>query len=451
MTASPEPPVPGSARSARSGKPRFSPLEYRDPAPAPWLISFMTTVNRRLILGGLMKLRGFVLPAADLARLKLAVNPGTAAFLGPAHPEFLTDWMVDKEVSSRVSPLMAHWASYEIVNASPAVRAFWLANNLIANVPGGGGKAYSVAWARQGHGVLLHPEGTATWQGERVSPLLPGIVDMAWAAAEAGIAAGDAREVWLVPLVWRLRFMRDARAGLAREITRIERGLALPVSRGELSERSGALMGKLLVRQCDVLGLASPEPLLARGTAHYFAAQQAVLDQLQSTLAARYGPLDADVTRAQFQIRKAMRERGRTDADAVKLDRARLFELQRLTGLDPRLYDRPELAQERVAEILKRTRSSLLTRGFRNTLANTVPIAVGPRTAHVRVAEPIAVRPAVAGCPAGGADAARESLLAEHGRRLQGCLDRLGAELAGSAGNPAVRNPLCASPYTNVH
>src|SRR5262245_66688926 len=88
--------------------------------------------------------------------------------------------MVDKEVSRRVSPLMAHWASYEIVNAGPLARVFWLANNLIANVPGGGGKAYSMAWATRGHGVLLHPEGTATWQGERVASLLPGIVDMAW-------------------------------------------------------------------------------------------------------------------------------------------------------------------------------------------------------------------------------------------------------------------------------
>ena len=197
------PRVPSDTPARRSGLPpsaharRFSPLEYRDPSPAPWLIHALGVVNRFGVLGGLLKLRRVDLPAADLARLKAAVNPGTLAFLGPGHPEFLTDWMVDKELSRRVSPLMAHWASYEIVNASPAVRAFWLANNLIANVPGGGGKAYSVAWAARGHGVLLHPEGTATWQGERVSPLLPGIVDMAWDAATTLRASGDARPVTL--------------------------------------------------------------------------------------------------------------------------------------------------------------------------------------------------------------------------------------------------------------
>src|SRR5262249_20367136 len=129
----------------------FSPLEYRDPRPAPWLIHVLGAVNRFAILPGVLKLRRFDLPAADRARLAGAVNRGTAAFLGPVHPEFLTDWMVDKEISRRVSPLMAHWASYEIVNASPPVRAFWLANNLIANVPGGAGKAYSVDWALRGH------------------------------------------------------------------------------------------------------------------------------------------------------------------------------------------------------------------------------------------------------------------------------------------------------------
>jgi hypothetical protein len=91
----------------------------------------------------------------------------------------MTDWMLDKEVSRRVAPLMAHWASYEIVNPNPWAQAFWLRNNLIANAPGGGGKEYSIRWARAGHGVLLHPEGTPSWHGDAVGTLVPGIVEMA--------------------------------------------------------------------------------------------------------------------------------------------------------------------------------------------------------------------------------------------------------------------------------
>lgn len=420
---------------------RFSRLEYRDPAPVPWLIHALGVVNRYAILRGLMKLRAFDLPAADLARLRSAIHPGAVAFVGPNHPEFLTDWMVDKELSRRVSPLMAHWASYEIVNASPAARAFWLANNLIANVPGGGGKAYSVAWAARGHGVLLHPEGTATWQGERVSTLLPGIVDMAWEAATALRERGDSRPVWLVPIAWRLAFVGDAAHGLAREISRIERGLALPASAGPLSERFAALMCRLLERQCERLGLAAVRlPATAAGRG-YFAAQAGVLDELRTKLATRYGPLDPDLTRAQFQLRRAMRERAESDAEGVRRDRGWLVELQRLGGFDPALYDRPRLAQERLAEVLKRTRSSLLTRGLRNALHNTVPVAVAPRVVHVRVPEPIAVHAAPAATDPEAAAATRAALLAEHTGRLQASLDALGREL-GPAERHAVENAL---------
>jgi hypothetical protein len=234
---------------------RFDPLEYHDPAPRPWFIHAMGALNRFVFLPGVLHLPRFDLPAADERRLRAAVNLGTAAFLGPNHPEFLTDWMVDKELSRRVSPLMAHWASYEVVNASPHVRAFWLANNLVANAPGGGGKAYSVAWALRGHGVLLHPEGTATWQGERVGPLLPGLVDMACEAA----AHGGGRPVWLVPVAWRYEFVGDARRGLARDMARLERGLSLPDGRRlALPERFAALMRNVLAWQSECLGLGAP-------------------------------------------------------------------------------------------------------------------------------------------------------------------------------------------------
>ncbi len=431
-----------SAAGHRVPSGKFSPLEYRDPSPAPWLVHLLGVVNRAAILPGLLKIRRFDLPAADRGRLSSAVNPGTAAFLGPNHPEFLTDWMVDKELSRLASPLMAHWASYEIVNAAPLTRAFWLANNLIANVPGGGGKEYSVRWARQGHGVLLHPEGTATWQGERVSTLSPGLVDMAWEAAGRLRTAGDERPVFLVPVVWRLAFLGDARRGLARDMARLERGLSLP--RGDrllVPERFGALLRHLLVRQCERLSLDAPRFTQAAGGG-YFDAQAAALDQLKRSLAERYGALDPDLTRAQFQLRKAMRERAATDAEGVRRDRGRLLELQRLASFDPALYDRPRLAQERLAEVLKRTRASLLTRGLPNVLHNTVPIAAAPRVVHVRVAEPLAVHSAWRPEAANGGEITRAALLTEHRARLQGELDSLGRELEAGEARFALPNPL---------
>jgi hypothetical protein len=413
----------------------FSPLEYRDPVPAPWLVHGLGALNRFALLPALLRVTRFDLPAADEQRLRAAVNPDTAAFLGPNHPEFLTDWLVDKELSRRVSPLMAHWAAHEIVNASPAARAFWLANNLVANVPGGGGKAYSVDWALRGHGVLLHPEGMATWQGERVAPLLPGLVDMAWDAAMRARAAGGERPVWLVPVAWRFAFRGDARRALARDMARLERGLALPRGdRLDPPERFAALMRRLLTHQCERLGLEAPDERES-----YFSAQARAIAGHLRRLAERYGELESDLSRALYQLRRALRERAARAPGVVSKDRARVAELQRLSGFDPALYDRAQLAPERVAEVLKRTRTSLLTRGLANALHNTVPVSVGSRTVHVRVAEPIAVR-----ADTGVSDeaAARAALLADHRARLQSLLDQLGDELAASGADRRLPNLL---------
>ena len=409
---------------------RFDPRTYREPAPLPWLIRLLGPVNRHLMLGPVLRLRRFDLPDADLARLRAAVNPGTVAFLGPNHPEFLTDWLVDKEVSRRVSPLMAHWASYEIVNGSPLGQRFWLANNLIANAPGGDGKAYSVRWALAGHGVLLHPEGTATWQGDRVGPLLPGIVDMAWDAARQLRESGGARPVYVVPLVWRLRFLADPAAGLQREMAQIERALSLPGGHGAVEARFAALLGQLLARQCARLGLPAPafdpgSPGLA-----YFPAQAATLAALRAVLAEVHGPLDEDPTRAQHRLRRSIREREAADPEAARRDRGRLAEVQRLSGFDPALYDRPMLPPERIAEVLKRLRAALVTRGMGNVVHNLVPIAVAPREVSVRVPEPLAVHEAFAA----GRDeeAARARLMKELHARLQRGVDALRESFAAA-------------------
>jgi hypothetical protein len=421
---------------------RFDPRTYRDPSPRPWLIRLLGPVNRHLVLGPLLRLRRFALPDADLARLRAAVNLGTVAFLGPNHPEFLTDWMIDKELSRRVSPLMAHWASYEIVNGSPLTQRFWLANNLIANAPGGGGKAYSIRWALAGHGVLLHPEGTATWQGERVGPLLPGIVDMAWEAAQALRERADTRPVLVVPIVWRLRFLADPSRGLRREMAHIARALSLPDRPGTVEACFAALMGGLLARQCARLGLPAPAIDPAAPGEGYFPAQQATLAALRAVLAADHGVLEEDPVRAQHRLRKAIRVRAARDPEGARRDRERLAELQRLHGFDPALYDRPSLAPERMAEVLKRVRSALVTRGSANALHNLVPVAVAPRAVHVRLPEPLPVHEAVAGGEHEAAAKAR--LMGELHARLQRGVESLRDEHAGADRARALPNPLAS-------
>ena len=399
---------------------RFDARTYREPRPQPWLIHALGPVARHGILAGVMRLRRIDLPAAHLARLRAVVRRDTTAFLAPNHPEFTTDWALDKELATRVSPLMAHWASYEIVNASPLVQRFWLANNLIANAPGGDGRAYSVRWACKGHGVLLHPEGTATWQAERIGALLPGLIEMALETARAE----PSRPAFAVPVIWKLRFTGDAGPALVREIAYIERELTLPASRGSLEQRFAALHGTLLARQCERFALPAPacDPL-APGRA-YLPAQAATIAAIRARLAARYGALEPELMRAQHQLRRAFRERlaARPDAaEDVKQDRRLLAELQRLTAFDARLYARPTLTQEQIAERLKHIRSAVVTRGTRNALHNLMPVAVAPRDVAIRVPEPIPIR-------AGAKDGTAPALMAELHARMQGTLDSLMAE-----------------------
>ena len=124
------------------------PRKFQEPRPSRFLMWLLGYFNRWFLLLGLpvlrriplirdlpgirgyFWLREFDLPLPDLDRLQRAVNPDTAAFLGPNHPEFGFDWMMDKEISTRIAPRMASWAAANIIATAPG---FWLRNNLIAN------------------------------------------------------------------------------------------------------------------------------------------------------------------------------------------------------------------------------------------------------------------------------------------------------------------------------
>ena len=428
-----------------SDRGRFDPRRYVEPRPRPGLIRTLGPVVRDVVLPHLLRIRAFDLPAADEKRLAAAVNPGTAAFIGPNHPEFMTDWMIDKELSRRVSPLMAHWAAYEIVNLSPLVQRFWLANNLIAAAPGGDGKRYSVRWASLGHGVLLHPEGSVSWHVDHIGPLVSGIVDMAWDTCAALAERDERRPVFTVPVVWKLVFETDVARGLAREMEHMERVLGLRVGDGgPVERRFAALQTGLLAGRAERLGIAVDGLGPSLPPRDYFAAQDAVTTAITARLAARYGPPDDEPTRALHKLRRAVRAHAATDPEGARADHRLLTELTRLAGFPRAIYDTPTLAQEHISENLKRTRALLMTRGTRETLHNLIPRAVAPRVAHVRVPEPVAVDRAYAETMAVAADpeTARAAQLETHRARLAATLASLVAELAPVTDRFRRPNPL---------
>lgn len=417
-------------------------IPYRDPSPSLLTIRTLGVLNRSVVLPTIARIERFDLPSQDFGRLRAAVNPSTAAFLTPNHPEFMTDWMIDRELACRVSPGMSSWATAEVVNASRLAQRFWLANGLIAAVPGGGGKAYSLRHARTGRGILLHPEGAVSWQGERLGPLRPGVVEMALQLAGLLDDARDPRPVFVVPMAWRLVFAVDATAGLIDEMRHIESecGLRSWPTR-DPGPRLARLLSSLLIARTHRLGLTRPALDPEGDGRDYFRAQASVLDDLRRRLGETLNVTPADDTPYQWRRAAARaRRRGQTVGGVApeRLDDW-LREHQRLTHLDPVLYGTPTLTQEQVAEILKATRAVIVGEGWRNRLHNLLPRAVAPRTAHLRVAEPIDVR---AAHRCGTQPAALQQQLAG---RLQHILDRLGAELERHIQRRRTPNPMAAS------
>ena len=436
------------------------------PRPSPGLMGALAPVNRVLCLAGTPGLRAIPglncipgirglsdvvdidLPRTDEDRLLMAVNRTTAAFITPNHPEFFTDWMLDKELSARIAPLMASWATHEVVNGMGALAQwFWLKNNLVAQIPGAGGAAgreYSVDWALQGHGVLLHPEGGVGWHADHVAPLFPGVVDMGMQAVAVAGQRGIDRPVYIAPVLWKLRFVRDEMRRLEREMRHVEHQLSIPPRGKDLAARIHHAYRSLLARDAATLGIAS-DPLQG-----YFDAQarllRAIETRMRNLAAGRAEELPppttdagADVQALLRPVERWLRNDGANAAEGKEV--RRLVKIaRRLLRLTPALYRSPQWTQEQVAENIKRLRCDYCFGGWRDTLHRFVPRPVGPRVAHIRAAQPLDLRVLCAG--AGPADrVARSGLLLKLRDAMQSTLDALGDELAPLQQGPLLRNP----------
>jgi hypothetical protein len=424
-----------------------------------WLLG---VVNRWCLLKGLPGLRKIPLlrdlpgvrghfriqtvdfPTADRVRLARAVNPNTAAFIGPNHPEFGLDWMMDKEISTFVAPDMASWASHTIVRSAPK---FWTKNNLVANDGGAAATNYSVDWALKGRGVLLHPEGSVHWTSDRVHPLFHGIAEMATEAARRAKASRSGRPVYIVPVVWKYHYGRDVTPRIHREIDTIERELGLDRSNGSsVSERFRALHENVLNRQMKQFGFASGSV----AGLHYFVRQDAFRAHLVADLETRYsveaiGAIERRIGRLERVIATALKGLRGVDASERKAtltrDLAAAKEASRLGGFSRDAYAGAMLTQEQIFESLKRIRADLVGRGLRNTLHNFLPTPYGPRIAHIRVPDPILID--VERASAGEAD--RKAyivwLIEQTGARMQSALDTINQTISADVDSLSHANP----------
>ncbi|WP_192384345.1 hypothetical protein [Mesorhizobium silamurunense] len=418
------------------------------PRPNPALIKIMTIVNRIVMLRGvpgfrdllpfnrLAGLRGVAnvrhidFPAADEQSLKACCGAGQATFITPNHPEFFTDWMIDKEIVSRVSPLAASWATHGVVNGlGRLMQKFWLANNLIAQIPGNNeaAKAHSVDWALKGHGVLLHPEGGVGWHGGCVGPLLPGAVEMGLEALQRGRETNKDFRAWVAPVVWKLAFTGNVERALARECVYVEKSLKIEgAGGGSLPERVYRIYSTLLTRDERACGLTAEEG------ASYATRQQSVLATLGLQLAEGTAA-DAGLDLAELlrRSRRWLRE-GKADAEEQKRVRKLAETIQRIQRVGPWAFANQTITQEEIAEHLKRIRNDYCKGTLRDTINRFVPQPAGPRCVHIRVPEPLGLH---------NYDGSVDEALAELRSRMQGAINAVVAGLEASGGFISYPNP----------
>lgn len=390
--------------------------------------------NRLAGLRGVANIRHIDFPSADEARLTAAFPPNSATFVTPNHPEFFTDWMVDKEIASRHFPLAAFWATNAVVNGlGRLAQKFWLANNLIAQIPGNSEPAreHSIVWALKGHGVLLHPEGSVGWHGDFVAPLMPGAVEMALESLKRGRQMRGDFQAWIAPVVWKLKFTRDVEAALLQECAYVERRLRV--------ERADKLSLPLRVLNIYETLLARDEALFAsppNPSAPFADRQAALVDTLCRRLAAlldmEEGQTDRD--RLLRAARRRLREIGSVDSANDLKAAANALTLNLRLGAFA--FAKPTVSQEELAEHIKRIRNDHCKGTMRDTLNRFIPQPAGPRTAHIRVPEPLAMH---------SFEGSVEDAVAELRSRMQGALDAINERLKTQDNLKTYPNPFYQS------
>lgn len=345
-------------------------------------LKWIPLVNKLPIIKGLCDITKIELNKEDEITLKNTINSENITFIGPNHPEFYTDWMLDKELSSRFAPKMASWATHNVVNGmGKNMQAFWLKNNLIAQIPGSGNKDakdYSIEHAIKGHGVLLHPEGHVTWHSDKIAPLYSGIFDMAY---QAYLQTEGKKPVYLVPVVWKLKFNKNIHNELHKEIDYIENNLNLKKCFNKDIEARILYLFKNILKELDNKYQLN---VLFSNIVQY---HKEITIALFSKLSHLYSIKNSEnITESVKTINKLLKNSSRTEH---VYEKKILKDINKLLAFDFSYFDKDYLTQENIAEILKKIRIQFCTKGILNIIHKFIPIPVSSRTAYIKVPQPI--------------------------------------------------------------
>ncbi len=374
---------------------------------------------------GLTDIRKIIVNEDEIAALKKLCDGDNTVFILPNHPEFFTDWMLDKEIISRCAPMTACWASNGIVNGTGNFgQKFWLWNNLIAQIPGNSvdGKAFSVEWTLKGFPVLLHPEGAVGWHSNFVAPLMPGAGEMALEAK----SKAPHKSAFLLPIAWKLQFSEDASAGLAKECGYIERKLRIEGS-GNPAERAYFIYDVLADREAAKLGLTMASGLsLAKKLS---VCETAACVQLGAYIGK--DGADGDPTETLKLVKRKVRGEGKTPSDAGRAALVLSGRLTKIRRLGDFAFLSPTITQEEVAEHLKRIRNDWCFGTLRDVMNAYLPQPVARRVAHIRILPPFEVT---------GAETAAD-LMGSVRESLQVALDKVNSQISKDNNRSIWPNP----------
>ena len=424
------------------------------PTPKPWLMKLMAPVSELVFLRGLPGLRKLPFlrnipgirglakvsdidfPVEDQRQLKQLHGNNSATFFLPNHPEFFTDWMIDKYVLSRIAPRAACWAAGSIVNGMGALmQRFWLNNNLIAQLPGQSvqAKQYSVNSALKGEGVLLHPEGRVNWFNNTISPLFTGAGEMALAAHKNALTGNADFQTWLAPIIWKLRFKDDVSSKLLDECEYISSRLQLQLSGVKCPARCAyEIYHQLAVR--DYFEMIHSNDSFA--DMHLSELRNRILDKACTQLAAIFSCEDNQRSRIIRTARRWLAENKHDDFNYKTVKRACSL-YQRWMNLNECAFMDSNISQEETAEHLKRIRADFCQSSFRDRMANLVPQAAGNRMAYIRAVKPVAIHDLLVD----NASLDPSSIMKKVRQSMQDKLDSLVWELEQTSPSLKVSNP----------
>lgn len=311
------------------------------------------------------------------------------SFVGPNHPEFFTDWMLDKYIIGSHFKLMASWATHNIINGmGDMMQKFWLSNNLIAQIPksdNAEGKAYSIEVALSGNPVLLHPEGMVHWSSDHISPIYNGIIDFAIQAHEK---KNIDKDVVIFNPTWKLVFNNDIEKLINKEIDAIAKELKIHIKNIDTSSKFFELHIKNIQRLSTKYNIPYIESFDFTHLKSNFIKNS--LLKISEYVECSYNnslTLQENFKLISHQYKKD-KEIKQFNIDSYPISKL-LHDIEQLFKFNETYYKKNYLTQEHLAESLQRFRISFCNKGLKNKFHKFIPIPLSHRTCHVLCEEPI--------------------------------------------------------------